>query len=75
MAHNHDHHHHHHHHHHQGDETPDVPLDAASESLASALRASFRILKLIMFVLVVLFCFSGVKCIDENEQAVVVRFG
>lgn len=52
-----------------------MPLDAASESLASALRASFRILKFIMFVLVVLYCFSGVQCIDENEQAVVVRFG
>ena len=76
MAHNHDHHHHHHHHHHhEHDDALDVPLDAANESLANALRASFRILKLIMFVLVAMYCFSGVQCIDENEEAVVVRFG
>lgn len=72
MARDHDHHHHHHHH---EDDAHDAPLDAANQSLANALRASFRILKLVMFVLVVLYCFSGFQCIDENEEAVVLRFG
>ncbi len=53
----------------------DAPLDAANQSLADALRASFNILKFIMFVLVVMYCLSGIQCIDEHEQAVVLRFG
>lgn len=74
MAHQHDHHHHHHHHH--GDAAAaEGPLDAANQSLADALRASFSILKFIMLVLVVMYCFSGVQCIQEHEQAVVFRFG
>ncbi len=67
-------HHHHHHHHHEHD-AHDVPLDAANQSLADALRASFGILKVVMFVLVVMYCFSGVNCVEENEQAVIMRFG
>jgi len=54
---------------------PDVPLDAANQSLADALRASFGVLKAIMIVLVVLFLFSGLKCVDEHQKAVVLRFG
>lgn len=51
------------------------PLDAANQSLADALRASFGILKLIMLVLVVLYLFSNVRGIDGSEQALVVRMG
>lgn len=53
----------------------DAPLDAASQSLADALRASFRVLKLIMLVLVVLFLLTGVQFIDDREEAVVLQFG
>ena len=42
------------------------PLDAANQSLADALRASFGILKGIMFVLVVLYLFSNVSCIEGH---------
>jgi len=51
------------------------PLDAANQSLADALKASFGILKLIMLVLVVLYVFSNVRGIDGSEQALVVRMG
>lgn len=51
------------------------PLDAANQSLADALRASFGILKGIMAVLVVLYIFSNVRSIESSEQALVVRLG
>ena len=69
------HHHHHSHHSHRDLEVKDAPLDAVNQSLADALRASFGVLKLIMCVLVVLFVLSGIKFIDNSEEAVVVRFG
>lgn len=66
---------HHHHHPPAGDMPGEAPLDAANQSLADAMRASFNILKFVMVVLVVLYAFSGVRCIDESEEAVVFRFG
>jgi len=54
---------------------PDAPLDAANQSLADALRASFSVLKTIMIVLVVLFMFSGLKCVEEHQKAVVLSLG
>ena len=53
----------------------DEPMDAANRSLADALRASFRILKGIMLVLVVLYLFSNVRRIESYEQALLVRVG
>jgi membrane protease subunit HflK len=53
----------------------EAPLDAANQSLAEALRASFKVLKFIMLVLVVLFLLTGVQFIEPHEQAVVLRFG
>src|SRR5687768_7765630 len=50
-------------------------LDPANRSLAEALRLSFAILFIIMIALVVLFLFSGVYKVNENEVAVVLRFG
>ncbi len=53
----------------------DAPLDAAGQSLAEALRASFGILKIIMFVLFVLYLFSNVRRIESHEQAMTLRLG
>jgi len=53
----------------------EAPMDAANQSLADALRTSFRILKLLMVVLVALFLLSGVFTVEQNEEAVVLRLG
>ncbi|MCP4591511.1 MAG: hypothetical protein GY842_12265 [bacterium] len=68
-------HQHGHGHSHRDPHLPEVQLDAANQSLADALRASFNVLKLIMFVLVVLFLLTGVHFIEDREEAVVARFG
>ncbi len=51
------------------------PLDAASQSLADALRASFWVLKALMLVVIVIYVFSGVFIVQQNEVVVVSRFG
>lgn len=51
------------------------PLDAANQSLSDALRASFRILKGIMMVLVLLYLCSNVRRIESHEQALLLRLG
>ena len=51
------------------------PLDPANQSLADALRASFRVLKVVMFVLAIAFVFSGVFTVEQTERAVLARFG
>lgn len=63
------------HSHGESDADANVPLDAASQSLADALRQSFRILKGIMGVLVVLYLASGIKFLEPNESAVIFRLG
>ncbi len=76
-----DHHHHHHDHSHDDEhahpplEVIEEPFDAANQSLSDALRASFRILKGIMFVLVLLYAFSNVRKVDVHEQALQLRMG
>lgn len=60
---------------HRNLETAEAPLDAANQSLADALRASFRILKGIMCILVILYLFSNVRRIESHEQALVLRLG
>ncbi|MFH0983313.1 MAG: SPFH domain-containing protein [Planctomycetota bacterium] len=60
---------------HRDPQAPEAPLDAANQSLADAFRASFKVLKLIMLVLVILFLLTGVQFIEPSEQAVVARFG
>lgn len=67
--------HHHHHHDDAKDRPDDVPFDAANQSLADALRASFRILKVIMFLLVIVFLCSGIRIVDTSEEAIVLRLG
>jgi len=51
------------------------PLDPANQSLADALRLSFRVLKLVMFLLIVAFLLSGIFMVDQKEVVVVTRFG
>jgi len=79
------------HHHKNGSHAPggDVPqgvpqnpqvsaseeLDAAGQSLTSALRVSFAILKVIMVLLVILFAFSGIFRVQPDEEAMVLQFG
>ncbi len=53
----------------------DDRLDAANQSLAEAMRKSFRVLKLLMFVLVVLYSVSGWFSVKPNEVGLVLRFG
>ena len=54
---------------------PEEPLDPANQSLSDALRMSFKVLKLVMFILVIAFLFSGVMIVDQREVAVISRFG
>jgi membrane protease subunit HflK len=51
------------------------PQDAAGKSLSQALRTSFGILKIIMVILVVLFLASGIFKVQQDEEALVMRFG
>jgi len=63
---------------HPGDPTElrsDASLDPANQSLADALRMSFRILKLLMLVLVVLYFLSGWFSVKPGENGVILRFG
>ena len=61
----------------------DIPLgqvsetgfDPANQSLADALRRSFGILKLVMFVLVILYFFSGFFSVEQHEVGLVTRYG
>lgn len=68
-------HQHHDHHAHRELHAVEEPLDAANQSLADALKASFSILKGIMLVLVVLYLFSNVRTVSSHEQALLLRLG
>ncbi len=50
-------------------------LDPASQSLAEALNLSLKILKGIMILLVILFLSSGIFTVEQNQEAMVLRFG
>lgn len=56
-------------------EPPAPAVDPAQESLVSALRSSFAILRLIMILLVVLYLISGVFQIQPGDQGVIARLG
>jgi modulator of FtsH protease HflK len=60
---------------HGGHALPEMPLDPANQSLADALRMSFRILKFVMVALVIVFLFSGITIVDQRQVAVLSRFG
>jgi len=50
-------------------------LDPASQALAEALRISFIVLKILMVGIIVLFIWSGAYKVEQNERAIVLRFG
>lgn len=50
-------------------------LDPANQFLAEALSKSFRILKLVMLVLVVLYFLSGLFAVKPNEVGLILRYG
>jgi len=50
-------------------------LDPGYSYLASALKVSFVLLKVIMVILIVLFLVSGFRTVGHDEQALVLRFG
>lgn len=54
---------------------PEEQLDPGQRSLAEALRTSFKLLKYVMIVLVVLYLASGIRRVQPNQKAVVLRFG
>ena len=54
---------------------PARAADPAAESLASALRVSFRLLTIILIAIVVAFFLTGVRWVESGEAAVVYRFG
>lgn len=75
-----DHHHHHHHghdhdHDHDDAQHPHAPADPASQSLSDALLVSFRLLKGIMFLVLLGYAASGTFSVDANEEAVVLTLG
>src|SRR5512140_1479223 len=53
---------------------PDA-LDPANQSLADALRKSFGVLKLLMFVLLILYFLSGLFSVSPSEVGVRTRCG
>jgi len=57
------------------EQNADSRLDVASKSLSDALRISFGILKVIIFILLILFLASGFRTIEPDERALVLRFG
>ncbi len=53
----------------------DESLDMATQSLAEALRVSFKLLGVIMVVVVIAFLLTGVKAIESQEKGIIKVFG
>src|SRR6202012_1580607 len=70
-----DHSHPHGEHEHPHPHPPEMPVDSGSQALTEALRSSFAIVRLVMFVLVVVFLCSGFFKVEPNERAMILRFG
>ena len=49
--------------------------DSSTRALSDALSSSFKIVKVLMVALVVIFLGSGIFTVEPNEVAVVLRFG
>ncbi len=58
-----------------GEVTNQSRMDAANQSLADALRITYRFLQLGMVVLLVLFVFSGFQKINEGERGIAIFLG
>ncbi len=50
-------------------------IDPAHQSLTEVLAVSFKILRLLMLVLILLFLSSGIFRVKSNEEALIMRFG
>jgi regulator of protease activity HflC (stomatin/prohibitin superfamily) len=50
-------------------------FDEASASLADALRTSFTVLTVIIFVLLAVFLLQGIFTVQSDQKAIVLRFG
>ncbi len=50
-------------------------MDPANQSLAEALRLSYRVLQFVILGLVALFIVSGFQRVDERQSGVMLRFG
>ncbi|MCP3905139.1 MAG: hypothetical protein GY715_16055, partial [Planctomycetes bacterium] len=50
-------------------------MDPANQSLAEALRLSYRVLQVVILVLIVLFVFSGFQIVEPEEDGVLLRWG
>lgn len=55
--------------------SPEPLEDAGAQALSDALSSSFKIIKLLMVALVVVFIVSGIFAVNPNEEAIVLRFG
>src|SRR4051794_18927369 len=60
---------------HEHSHTPEMPVDAGSQALAEAFRSSFKIVRILMFALLVVFLCSGFFKVESNERAIILRFG
>ena len=63
------------HHHDPAPPVEQEPFDPANKSLADALHASFRILKIAMVCVMIFFVFSGVKSVEQETVLVRWRLG
>ena len=50
-------------------------MDPANQSLADALKLSFRVLQIVIVALLFLFIFSGFQTVDIKESGVMLRWG
>jgi len=50
-------------------------MDPANQSLADALRLSFRVLQFVILALLALFLVSGFQRVDDSQSGVMLRFG
>jgi len=54
---------------------PDKPIDSGSQALSEALRSSFVVVRIVMFLLVIVFIFSGFFVVGPNQRAIKLRLG
>ena len=54
---------------------PETPVDAGSQALAEALRSSFAVVRVVMYVLILVFLCSGFFKVESNERAIILHFG
>lgn len=50
-------------------------MDPANQSLRDALRLSYRVLQVVIIGLVIVFVFSGVTRVEQQQSGVMLRFG